>query len=821
MLCMMPGLDDAAEDATPSKVEEVEGPTAATHQQDNDNDDELSTASINCNKTDENHDMEQQQSDDDKLFSIEMLQKKNAAQAEQIEKLHQQLVESRIKHGEEAYWLRLELDSSRREKEAAEDRMTELYHDMQGILGGDVTDASDEDGSGIAATIKKNTKEDADHVCTEPDYVIALQDRLTAYERSVEVLSRQIEMMKTSSDVVVTSMKQEMTDFMEEKTYTERDLLNQISNLDMVKSNLEVELAVLSTWKGLETWKERVEKEGKGEPAILHAEPSFEGIIDYDTDAACSSPGDIQSPVSARAASEEDYRDQPETEAAITVNNMPNCDRSGVEEENDQANHGTVVDEEQKAPKEESFQFTATTMGLSFTNDMSLHASTWADTADFSKQEDLEPQARHATEVAELQEEVTKWKNQAERISNEKMQIEEKLEELTKDLMFTKASTNIALTLDKVERDRAETLAHLDRVSVLWDRADTTIQVIEQLLSELQPKHNQPSDTNNEIGEDERERLLSTLETVALVHGQIKMSLMLVELTFRNHLTRIQSDSSIHQQDEELKNQLEEVRSATLAAISEAEAKWTATLEGLEKQMLFDKQSAYEAAQKQFEELQNAHATHHALEQELHTLKNHVVPEDSLSEAETPANESTAKSSVFEASENCPAEEQVSKGIIVSRSVLLRLQREIALAVERIQEKNDLIGRLTRTVERQKVLEEVLQKELKRATRRKKERRKEDLIDVAKLNLKSTPTKKSKSKKKEDGVIEEKIDRILPKTTEPPPQPPSRPNFIERSSFGDAGVVSETAGLLQQTASTRRVARTKMVFRSNRGWSSL
>ena len=101
----------------------------------------------------------------------------DAVQEAEIKRLQLELNESRVKHGEEVYWLRLELDSSRREKEAAEDRTTELYHDLQEIL---------EQPKDSEESYDLKLKIDSTDICVEPDYVAALHERLSAYEKSFE-----------------------------------------------------------------------------------------------------------------------------------------------------------------------------------------------------------------------------------------------------------------------------------------------------------------------------------------------------------------------------------------------------------------------------------------------------------------------------------------------------------------------------------------------------------------------------------------------------------------------------------------------------------
>lgn len=570
----------------------------------------------------------------------------NTAQAEQIEAQQQQLNEAQVKHGEEVYWLRLELDSSRREKEAVEDRMAELYRGVQELLTSSLRDEEPGDNDEVA------------ELCTEPDYVHALQERVTAYERSVEILNRQIEMMKASSEVVVTSMKQEVTDLVEEKSLIERDLLNQISNLDNTKRELERELEL-----------------SKMEDSYVNV-----GVK------PCTLPcNETAQNTSSESETETPTRVEDVTPSVNSGDNIPlGIEKVAMEALAFQGKH-----------HEESFRSTTTTQGSSFTNDVTPSVPIML------SNDDDEAQGQSML-VQSLCEEVAKWKEEASALETANLKLQGKVEQITKELIFTRSSANVALALDRIENDKAETLAHLDRIAVLWDRADSTIQVMEGLLAQFQQPRTESSESHpsNEI---DRERLLSTLETATLVHGQIKMSLMLIELTFRNHLACIQNDNLQELQNVHVSNKLEQVRTDTLTAIAEAETKWGMAVEQVEKQIFADAQSTNDALSLQLNELQQAQDKHKQLENELKAIK--------LQSPSKPANDGPAKT------ENELAElvaTNATRGFVVSHSVMGRLQKEILSTVAVIQEKNEAIQLLMTTIDKYKVRENALKKEVKR-----------------------------------------------------------------------------------------------------------
>ncbi|CAB9520985.1 expressed unknown protein [Seminavis robusta] len=686
----------------------------------------------------------------DTTETVSILERTNSAQQDQIKGLQRELNELRVQRGEEVYWLRLELDSSRRDKEAVEDRMSELYREMQELLEAPID--KNEGAEANNGTVKE--------VCTEPDYVSALQDRLTAYERSVEILNRQIEMIKTSSDVVVASMKQEVTDLMEEKTIMERDMLNQLSSLDNDKRKVEVELAASRAAKHSTV---------NGTAQIMPTQST-----DVDTGVE---------------ALDEDIENSNKLPEAFNVTPA-------------------------KGVHEESFRSTATTQVSSFVVDGSHHPASF-----FFKEHDEDSKVQLLLEKS--REEVERWKEEAETSTMDNIKLKGKLDEVTKELMFTRSSANVALALDRIETDRAETLAQLDRITVLWDRADSTIQVMEGLLSEFQPKSGQPED--NPTLQNDRDRLLSTLETATLVHGQIKMSLMLIELSLRNHLTCIQNDNLHMPRSEQIVSRLEDVRSETLSAIAAAEDKWTGAVEAVEKQILSENQSINDSLKVQLGELQKAQERHRSVQVELEELKNQPPPLQTEASSEANSTQAVTPTAVATGTDFVAADDhqppnsqngQVqSNGLIVSPGTMARLQKEILTVVALVQEKNEAIRLLMTTIDKHRLREEVLKKELKRVAQKSSKKIKSKDAKVPKppkLDLMNIPhASKGKvhvdSSKSGSGKSPQKKVRKSQRT-----------NTAELTVI--SGVVAE-GGKTRKTKSSRLVP--FLGSGSNRGWSSL
>jgi len=158
---------------------------------------------------------------------IASLERQRTKQDEATAMLRSELGAVQIKHKEECYWLRLEVDNLRKDKEAVEDRMAELYRDMREI--DNMNEEHDLMGGGAAP------------VCVDSGYVLHLQSQLSKSMQTMGVLDNQIGMVKRSCDEVVKSLKEEIADVMDDKCRVEMELLNQLAVLDNEKKNLEDE----------------------------------------------------------------------------------------------------------------------------------------------------------------------------------------------------------------------------------------------------------------------------------------------------------------------------------------------------------------------------------------------------------------------------------------------------------------------------------------------------------------------------------------------------------------------------------------------------
>ena len=133
-----------------------------------------------------------------------------------------------------------------------------------------------------------------------------------------------------------------------------------------------------------------------------------------------------------------------------------------------------------------------------------------------------------------------KGDDDAKRLRNEVSRLLDEKEELNQQL------ANVM--------NKRSTESTLERVSSLFNKADQAIQELETTITLLKQNTANPHET-----------LLSTLETASLVHGQIKVSLMLLELKLRNNL---------EQMPEYRGNIQDELREAMARVEQTAESQW-------------------------------------------------------------------------------------------------------------------------------------------------------------------------------------------------------------------------------------------------------
>jgi hypothetical protein len=246
-------------------------------------------------------------------------------------------------------------------------------------------------------------------------------------------------------------------------------------------------------------------------------------------------------------------------------------------------------------------------------------------------------------------------------------------------------------------------------VASIWEKADTSIQQMDGIIQRLTP-----DDHRQGLVNEEQEQVLSTVETAALLHGQIKVSLMLIELKLRNNLSCLQSDKlylGIKPDDETLLERLDTIQDDAMTAIEQVQAVLEEQLGRLEEAYQDDEEEDDENDDDDDLQQQAGHMVDDSdrrrsshLSMRRLTNRQSLSLEDRLSEC-------------FDDENDFSRQEIAEDGTVqqfVSTRAMEKFQDQVAQILGSLQEKNAEIVRLKVTVDELTVRERSLMHELRR-----------------------------------------------------------------------------------------------------------
>lgn len=510
-----------------------------------------------------------------------------------IEKLQNELNESTVKHAEAVYWLQLELDTTRRAKEAVEDRMSELYRDVQELK--------------YAQPQKKSRP-----VVPDAEYMEQQNKQMEKYEHILRIMNNQIALMRSSSDALVKSLKNEISDLMDEKVRAELHLMNKLSAIDKEKHELDEKLASA----------EAAANKATNESSILPSSPNR---------------GDaVRPPQPPRRHKSIDDDDE--------TNLLLNEDLKRLRAENQSLKEQVV------APKTDA------------------QADLVRETMQALTIENKRLDSELVSERNISRERLVQW-------TEEKGRLEDEVETLRHNEIILSEER-----MKEMHAMREAATSSLDRVALLWDRADESIQNLEGCMMEVRSSRHHHQDVD---------QLLSVQETASLVHGQIRLSLMLIELKLRNNLACLECDQSVElslpDNASNLSANLLRLQMEAMNAIKSAEGRVEEQMECLRSQSIEESLTLRELHESKVVDLRQMRIAQELLEGDLSNLQQNM------------GKARTGEAEMF-----------------VSQEALETLQDEVLQVVERVKEKNETIGRLTAEIEEHKVRERTLMEELKR-----------------------------------------------------------------------------------------------------------
>lgn len=545
---------------------------------------------------------------------LDLAEASTAAAKRTISSLKAEINGMAVKHKEEVYWLRLELDTTRREKEAIEDRITELYRDMQELLAADNTSCSG--GSGVSQTLRGGK-------FGRVSDVNEMQKHLQKHEKMVIVMNNQIGLLRSSTDSLLKSLKDEISDLMDDKSRTELNLMNRMSELDKENRELKLRLEIA------------------------------------------------------------EQRQQPPPLSEVSQSPKANSGRTG------------------RLPSSASSH---RHMGAS---------------AEVKQLQDEIKSLRQQNRKKD--QEAAKSQDSINKLEDDRQELSQLVDRIRQELEVARGTEASVRAREQLLKDREEASGLLDRVAQVWDQADESIRLLSGIVERLALPPPPPMSTagpaattsatsaiaspgsGDDPQSEDRDRALSVMETASLVHGQIKFSLMLVELKLRNNLACLRNDraqlgSFVNDDDgastdggDVFEERLDLVRSEAMAAVDQLARTLDDRIARLEEQSEEVTATLTESIESRISELQRMQTRQTELYQMLTNLR---------------------ESDQAETREVVNADGSVD--VFVSRKVLESLQNEVLVIVDRMKEKNEEIVRLKATVDELKVRERAFMVELRR-----------------------------------------------------------------------------------------------------------
>lgn len=422
-------------------------------------------------------------------------------------------------------------------------------------------------------------------------------------------------------------------------------------------------------------------------------------------------------------------------------------------------------------------------------------ATTSAETADMEEYEaeigrlmeaKKKADSNHAKELLEAE-----GKIQMLELAN--AQLKADLDRAEEDMELFKSESNAEETiraLQFISQERQETVQNLESVAAVWEKADAAILALEDTMDQLRPDDDVPV-------KGDRERLLSTLETAALVHVQVKVSLMLIELKFRNQLESLKNDKlsmkSDGPTDEKVIEHMKSIQTDVLKVLTQVETTLSGQIREMEKRALEETKLMKDAIQKRSSTLETMQTEHRVLEEEIKRLKS--------SDSRGTDNHSSGQRE----EETKSASNDGDQGVVlngISKAIFDQLQMEVLRIVERVKEKNEVIEAMKVKIEDHKATEERLKKELKRAVRKTPSSLEGDKTKEVKGEIVS-PRQSPK---------ETVVAAISPLS--PPPRSPTKASSVRRrASAVDPPFLSpkqNVSSILPLAPSPREISRARM-----------
>lgn len=160
------------------------------------------------------------------------LMEANIEKDKRLQVLEKEVNGYKTQHKEGIYWLQLQLNSTRKEKNAADERIAELERELRHLA---LEKQSRKPSLDPTIVDSVGGEDDKDNLIAQ------LRDRLQMYESSFGAMEDQMAMVKASSGEAIKTLKGEIANLMEDHTRSELELLNQLSELENENRKRQIE----------------------------------------------------------------------------------------------------------------------------------------------------------------------------------------------------------------------------------------------------------------------------------------------------------------------------------------------------------------------------------------------------------------------------------------------------------------------------------------------------------------------------------------------------------------------------------------------------
>jgi hypothetical protein len=691
-----------------------------------------------------------------------------------LERLQHDFNEMTVRNAETVYFLQLELDTTRRSKEAVEDRMAELYRDMQ-----DLQDYNNTIHQNKSNPNHHRSRPESTTVAPDVDDSVAVmmkshQTQIEKYERMLRIMNNQISLLKASSESMVKSLKDEITDLMDDKTKSEIALWNRIHDLERENQDLYHQIQTTAADAA-----QAITSSATGDS---HTMMMMQHSSNHNDKVAPPKPPQRHKSIETTAAEDETPDVDDEKHAAATVLFVMRQELRRLRNENKKLKQqqplnewkedlaATTPDNREPEMREQQRIQQLTQSLENLKTELDIQRETASKNLDAWTEEKAEL-VRHIADLETKTQQLQLPTEQLPPSSNESVSASSLLllpvsteqKQLQEQQQHSTLPPGTSSSTNPNTNNEQETVAigsELERVALFYERADESIQALETIIMELRINHS-----------DEAAKLVSTLEMASAVHSQIKLSLMLIELKFRNNMGSIVASLATKTTNSEVSaksvsapngkssvpdilHQIERMKQETAESIADVEALLTLQMEELQTKSMEESTHLRELHDSKVADLKQMQVRHAHLEAEI---------ERYLS---TQATDLKGSAVVVVPTATTTTAAMSGSDVVVSQQALQTLQTEVLQVVHRIKEKNEIIARLTAEIQEHKIRERTLMEELKRHMREQADRQLAEQHRIMQQNARRIQVSRQEETDEDDEISEEELSEYEEQTVD-------------------------------------------------------